>query len=309
MYEIPMMESNYGPGFIFYSKDVVAMRFNNSPLYFLHIPSGLITKNNPTNSGGRFYLNPDFDYTSLLTPMNPPEIIVDGKTVAYTGQGAFYTQHETWYVPIRDFAAAVEANLQYNELEHRLSIKTKSHTATLDLNDPSYIVADGRSYAPIESLATALGYFAVIDDEKYMTGYKAGSLLLFSKNFDEATFMKRYPDSGKVMHQATYYQVMWDRLEVLAGELKVYDYNGSPKYRFVFQQGKLKSIVLFRYPARTTKGLRNMESKKEDVLALYGPMEAVQDGNEETFTYRYDINDIVFKIIGGRVEEVHYYPK
>lgn len=84
--------------------DLVAQFSNDNQQLYIHLPTGIITRN--LEIGGRLlydqlYAGPQ---SKLVTIQAPPQLFIDGKQVHFTGQGPFLTYNKRWYIEVNDFA-------------------------------------------------------------------------------------------------------------------------------------------------------------------------------------------------------------
>lgn len=166
LYTLPALENgNRLHGYHWINDDLARINFNVDSLSgYLHVPTGIATKKGKEDFWGigRVYSG---NYSDLLTPEAPPQIIVNGKNVVYSGQGPFslYKGDGALLVPLNDFAVA--ANASVNVTKDGWQIQYGDQTMMIVKSKSTMF--QGRAYVPLKSLTDQLGIVATVKKKDY----------------------------------------------------------------------------------------------------------------------------------------------
>lgn len=102
---------------------------------------------------------------------DPIEVTVNGKDVQYSGQGTFFLDDLTSYVPLRDFIDSIGGNIEVTD--NQVSLSYKNRSAHYDLtNNKDVIVYGGRSYVRLWDIGAKLGFTITFHDKYNETDKK-----------------------------------------------------------------------------------------------------------------------------------------
>lgn len=164
----------------------------------------------------------------------------------------------------------------------------------------------------MEELVDSLGFFAVFDSGKVLDRYVAHSIHMISDDLDETSFMSQFTDIQRVdTDKGKQFQSVNGYLMYSQDDYHIYQPKSmNEPYRFIFKNGKLKSIKLSReYYTRTLNGIGAGNNKKQQVLDDFGPIGVSKIDQYDTLTYNYDNKYILFQLSGDWVTDIYYIPK
>lgn len=166
LYTLPAHESGKRlHGYHWVNDDLVRINFNiDSFSGYLHVPTGIITKKGKEDYWGigRVYSG---NYSDLLTPEAPAQIIVNGKNVVYSGQGPFrlYKGDGALLVPLNDFAMAINAAVSVTKDGWQIQYGDQ----TIMIAKSKSTMFQGRAYVPLKTLTDQLGIKATVKEKDY----------------------------------------------------------------------------------------------------------------------------------------------
>lgn len=304
LYNLSALSGSAGPGYTWYGDSIVKLNFNDNLSFFLNLETGILTKNTKlinSHPGQSVFIG---DIHKLITLDQPYELLINGKSGSYTGQGSFWNERGTLYVPARDFLTLLGANMEYSD--GKLRVNRNNNTVFINLSDPeNYLIMD-RSYLPLEKVEEALGLTSIIYDNK---------LIVFSNDLSESDLVHSYPHSTSDLTDRSAYESVNETLQKISGEYKTYSLYKDPTFKYAriyltFRNSRLVCVEDAKFNSTTIKGMKLNGVTLDQVTDIYGPMSPVQiNNNEQTLTYNYTNKFLVFSFKGKYLSSIFYIPK
>lgn len=305
LYSIPQFETSEGPSAFFIDETLAKLQFNGGS-YFLHLPTGIVTLEDRRIHDATKQWSASYD--GLFTPLAPAEVIVDGRVVEYSGQGAFPLYDGTWYVPVDDFARTAGLEQSYDALSNAITLKRGDFATIVRLEDPRTILVRDRVYAPLFRMSQELGYIAAQTiSSSPVSDMEHNRLSLFDPAITEREFLATYPDTKTYpIKVAPYVAEDWTLYEVQGDFSQYWLYD---TFQFSFQADKLASVRL-RSSWELLEFINEGVSVPVSQLAgFYGPAEPIPlEGGRTMYVY-YEPHFIRAFIYSNYLEAIHIIPR
>ncbi|MBW5447209.1 hypothetical protein GE107_14220 [Cohnella sp. CFH 77786] len=233
---------------------------------YLNLKTGIYTQaldNAQENDRTHHFYKYDGKYEELLSPLTPPHLTVDGKTVVYHGQGAFVAENGKWFVGVQDFADSIGGTVSLGTND--LTLKAGGRSVTIALANT--VAAFGKRYASINDLGKGLGYVTAL-----YNGREQGprNIALYSARFTEEQFLSQNPEAKMLDSHNGYYKLNAGAPEFVSEDSQSHSYRlGGYTDIITFKDGKLQCIESEISLDAMDRRIERFEPMK-NVLKAYG---------------------------------------